>query len=281
MSPLSPVTAPATFPSVVHTGHPDIHVADFTGAGIITARFTDGTPHTARTPASGQPLSAAAAGDDLYFTTWSSPLGDGALRRMPRAGGQAETVATGLRCPVGVAADDRAVYVATFYGMLHVLPHAAAPFRIDLTERLTSPNGVALHDSTLYLVDWDAGSVAALDTGALTGPGAAPVVRTVVRPGGLTQPGHITAGDGALYVTQAGNARGLDGTIERIDLDTESPRPETLADRLPYPTGIALHDGTLYTSAVDGRCVLGIGVDGTVAADPVITGLETPWGLAL
>ncbi|GAA4823104.1 hypothetical protein [Tomitella cavernea] len=281
MSPLSPVTTPATLPSAARTGHPEIHVADFTGAGIITARITDGTLHTARTPASGQPLSAAAVGDDLYFTTWSSPLGDGTLQKMPRSGGSTEAVATGLRCPVGVAADDHAVYVATFYGMLHVFPHTSEPFRINLAERLTSPNGVALHDGTLYLVDWDAGSVAALDTSGLTGPGAAPAIRTVVRPGGLTQPGHIAAGDGALYVTQAGGARGLDGTIERIDLGTESPRPETLVDRLPYPTGIALHDGTLYTSTVDGRCVLAIGIDGTAQAKPVITGLETPWGLAI
>ncbi|QDQ98657.1 hypothetical protein [Tomitella fengzijianii] len=295
MSAPTTVTASAVAAPATRTGHPEIHVADFTGAGIITARAvaggagpadadgassTDHAPHLTRTPAAGQPLSVAAAGDFVYFTTWSSPLGDGTVQRVPRRGGPAETVADGLHCPVGVAADAHTLFVTTFYGALHVFPRGGTPFRIDLSAHLENPNGIVLQGTTLYVVDWTAGAVAAIDTGELGGPGSTPAVRTVLRPGSLTRPGHIAAGDGVLYVTQTGSARGLDGTIERIDLRTESPRTETLAGRLAYPTGITLHDGTLYVSTVDSRSVVALDVD-----DPrpvqVVSGLETPWGLAI
>ncbi len=303
MSVPTTATASAEYGTPPHRRHPTLHVADFTGADIVVAHpdgagaapagavAADGasaahadpiapaTMTVQRFPAADRPLAVATAGDTIYYTTWSSPLGDGAVHAFPRGGGESTAVGSGLQCPVGIAADETAVYVVTFYGLLHVYPHGADPYVIDLSRDFDCPNGMALRDGRLYIVDWMAGGVRTIDSARVDGPGSRPPVDHLVD-GGMTLPGRIAFGEDALYITQSGSARGLDGTVERVDLRAPAPRPETVASGLAYPTGIAVHRGTLYVATVDTRSVVAVTADGA-APTPVITGLDAPWGLVL
>lgn len=301
MSAPSTATTSAEYGTPPHHRRPTLHVADFTGADIVVAHPDGAAPADAipadrtpaartasrgpapmtvrRFPAADRPLAVATAGDTVYYTTWSSPLGDGAVHALPRGGGESTTVARGLHCPVGIAADGTAVYVVTFYGVLHVFPHGAEPYMIDVSPHFDCPNGMALRDGTLYMVDWMAGAVRTIGLAEVTGPDSRPAVDSLIG-GGMSLPGRIAFGEDALYITQSGSARGLDGTVERLDLDAPSPRPETVASGLAYPTGVAVYGGSLYVSTVDNRSVVAID-PGSPAPVPVITGLDVPWGLVL
>lgn len=269
-----PTAGPAASPTAGTT----VFVADYSGDAIVA--HTDSAAPS-RLPVGDAPMAVAADGDAVYYTTWGSPLGNGAVHRMPRGGGPAAALETGLRCPVGIAVGDRAVYAITYYGMLHVYPHDGAPYTLDLSAEFDSPNGIVVHGGTLYAADWMAGAIRTVDLATVDGPDARPSVRTLVRPSdGLTHPGHLAIGDGALYVTQTGSARGADGSVERIDLRAASPRPRRLVGGLAFPTGIALDGGTLYVSEVDAHAVAAVALDMPVPV-PAITALDTPWGLAV
>lgn len=119
------------------------------GASLVTAPLSD--PGKAQALTGNLPIFATAASDGTVF--WIE--GDGgdrfAIRSIPASGGGSPTtLASGLRDPVGVAADEDSVYwVDELAGTVVKMPRAGGRATV-IASGQASPDAIAVDDQFVY-----------------------------------------------------------------------------------------------------------------------------------
>ncbi|REJ83334.1 MAG: hypothetical protein DWQ36_23750 [Acidobacteria bacterium] len=106
------------------------------------------------------PIDATAEGDRIYVTSWGAS-GSGSLLRIDPTTGATETLVTDLEGPAGVVGDGLGgvLFAERRSGRIHHLPAGSTEPSL-IAEGLSGPEGVALSDGHLFVVEADADRIA-------------------------------------------------------------------------------------------------------------------------
>lgn len=217
------------------------------------------------TPAETKQLASIKAGaneiaidaEHLYWASYE----EGTIKKVPRAGGEVVTLATGEDHPIGIAIDGKNVYWVAYGTALKKAPLAGGPAVTLAKADAGTLYGVAVDATHAYATDYAGGAILRV---AIEGPTDVTPIVPMSTGGGPVRANAVTVSGGYVYWAVSGEGTGK-GRIMRVAVDGKG-LPMLLTGGLPgHTSGIAVDGDTLYFTIYDER--------GSVHAVPVAGGI--------